>query len=401
MKVLYIGVYKDGTGWGNAAQNNILALDKVGVDVVPRSVTLNPPDDNVDIPARILELEENDESGCDVCIQHVLPHIMEHHGTFNKNIGIYYSETSHFRHTSWAEHLSMMDQLWVANQSMVSAARNSHVMAPIAVVPLCCDPSVYSQHYKPYPLPDTEGKFVFYTMGTLTRRKNLVGLLKAFHLEFTPDEPVCMIVKGNLTGKSPMEANRQLKATIEEVKRSLRLYPNTADYLNEIIITQWLNEEKMMRLHKTGDCFVMPSYGEAWGMPGFDAMAMGNAVILTDEGGPAEYVEHMKTGVLIPSRQEPVFIRPDEAPVPNLWTSDENWSAPDIRTLRNQMREVYQDEHLRERLGEGGIDRAYDFSLDIVGQQMEGLLDGTITPTLYDWADSFREKHDMSEMVAG
>jgi len=27
MKVLYIGPYKDGTGWGHAAHENILALD--------------------------------------------------------------------------------------------------------------------------------------------------------------------------------------------------------------------------------------------------------------------------------------------------------------------------------------------------------------------------------------
>jgi glycosyltransferase involved in cell wall biosynthesis len=399
MKVLYLGVYKDGTGWGNAAQNNILALDRAGVDVVPRSITLSRQDNHVDIPARILELEENDESGCDACIQHVLPNTMEAHGTFDKNIGIYYSETSHFRHTEWAEHLSMMDQVWVTNQSMISAALNSYVMAPMAVVPLCFDPSTYSQHYAPYPIPEAQDKFVFYTISTLTRRKNLTGLLKAFHLEFTPHEPVCLLIKSNLTGQSPMEASRQLKVTIEEVKRSMRLYPKPENYHNEILITQWLDTDKLMRLHKTGDCFVLPSYGEAWGIPGFEAMAMGNPVILTDEGGPKEYVEHMKSGILTPCRDEPVFIRPEEAPVPGLWTSDENWSAPDIHGLRAQMRTVYEDKDLRESLGSGGIDRAYDFSLDAVGQQMKGLLDETTTPTLYNRSATLREKHDMSAMV--
>jgi glycosyltransferase involved in cell wall biosynthesis len=134
-------------------------------------------------------------------------------------------------------------------------------------------------------------------------------------------------------------------------------------------------------------------------MPGFEAMAMGNVAILTDEGGPAEYIEHMKSGLLIPARREPVFIRPEEAPVPDLWTSGEDWNAPDIHTLRHQMRQVYQDESLRERIGANGIDRAYDFSLDVVGQQMKGLLDGTATPTLHDRSAAFRKKHDMSAMV--
>ena len=47
MKVLYIGHYKDGTGWGDAATNNILALHKAGVDVVPRAISYNNSDSDV------------------------------------------------------------------------------------------------------------------------------------------------------------------------------------------------------------------------------------------------------------------------------------------------------------------------------------------------------------------
>ena len=60
MKVLYIGNYKDGTGWGNACANNILALDAVGVDVVPRAITFN--NSNGGCNERILELESKLES---------------------------------------------------------------------------------------------------------------------------------------------------------------------------------------------------------------------------------------------------------------------------------------------------------------------------------------------------
>ena len=41
MKVLYIGCYRDGTGWAKAAQNYILSLDTAGVEVVPRFIKLN------------------------------------------------------------------------------------------------------------------------------------------------------------------------------------------------------------------------------------------------------------------------------------------------------------------------------------------------------------------------
>ena len=34
MKVLYLGHYKEGTGWSQAAIDYILAMDSVGIDVV-------------------------------------------------------------------------------------------------------------------------------------------------------------------------------------------------------------------------------------------------------------------------------------------------------------------------------------------------------------------------------
>ena len=55
MKVLYISNYKDGTGWGNAAADYILAMDSVGIDVVCKSITFNGEKGEVD--PRILELE--------------------------------------------------------------------------------------------------------------------------------------------------------------------------------------------------------------------------------------------------------------------------------------------------------------------------------------------------------
>lgn len=56
MKVLYIGHYKDGTGWGDAAKNNIIAMNVAGIDVVPRAITYNQKDP--DTEEIIAELEK-------------------------------------------------------------------------------------------------------------------------------------------------------------------------------------------------------------------------------------------------------------------------------------------------------------------------------------------------------
>ena len=79
MKVLYLGNWRDGTGWGNAAQGYILSLDAAGIDVVPRHIKLN--DREIEVPERILELERRSHKNCDVVIQHVLPHYLDYNGS--------------------------------------------------------------------------------------------------------------------------------------------------------------------------------------------------------------------------------------------------------------------------------------------------------------------------------
>ena len=113
MKVLYIGVYKDGTGWAHAAQDYILALDAAGIDVVPRAIKQSSL--MAEVPDRILELEKKSAHGCNVVIQNVLPHMMEYSGGFEKNIGLYFTETDGYRESSWPGKLSLMDELWVPN----------------------------------------------------------------------------------------------------------------------------------------------------------------------------------------------------------------------------------------------------------------------------------------------
>ena len=52
MKILYLGHYKEGTGWSKAAIDYIMALDSVGVDVVCRNIKLT--DRTGEVPDRVL-----------------------------------------------------------------------------------------------------------------------------------------------------------------------------------------------------------------------------------------------------------------------------------------------------------------------------------------------------------
>lgn len=357
-------------------------MDTVGIDVVPRSVKLQNSHSDAEVPARIKELEKKDDKNCDICIQHLLPNMMEYNGNFQKNIGMFATETSHFKNSNWAEKLNLMDEAWVFNNSMVDVCKRSNVNIPIYVVPHTCNINQYTKKINPYPIPELENTFVFYTICEVTRRKNLPDLLKAFHLEFSPEEPVSLLIKGHVPGKSPSDSGRIIRSIISEVKYGLGLYPKEGNYLQEVIITQRLSDEEMLRIHKTGDCYVAPSYGEAWNQPAFDAMALGNTPICTNEGGPKDYIiyKDMQGGFLVSCNKEPVFIKPEEVAVSDVYKGNEHWSKVNIDDLRYYMRLVYESSKNAEedfvKVASGdGLDVASNFSYEIVGERIKDLLE--------------------------
>ena len=370
MKVLYIGVYKDGTGWANAAQNYILALDAAGVEVVPRAIKQSYQYGEVN--PRILELEEGNIHDCDIVIQNTLPHLMEYSGAFSKNIGLYFTETDNYKQSSWPSRLNLMDELWVCNEQMVDAARASGVTTAIKVAHVPCDISQYEQSdvgINSFGELSTD-RFRFYFIGEIIRRKNIVALLKAFHLEFGVSEPVDLVIKANF-GENEEECKNKLTETTNEVKRHLKIYKDIEDYKKEIIITKYLSQKELFDLHNCCDCLVAPSFAEAWCIPAFDAMALGKTPIVNDTGGMKSFVTE-DNGWLIRNQKEPAFGMPDT--FHDLYTGHENWWNIDILDLQRAMRQAYTDKSAKSRKASEGIADRYNFSHEIIGEKMKGYI---------------------------
>jgi glycosyltransferase involved in cell wall biosynthesis len=367
MKVLYISNYKDGTGWSHAAINYILALDTVGVDIVPRCIKLN--NINGEVPERILELETKNDKNCDIVIQHVLPHMMKYDGKFKKNIGLYVTETSNFIDMGWSSFLNCMDELWVPNWQMIDAAKNSNIETPLHYIPHTFDMTKYSQSYDKVSIQQLDGNFIFYFIGEFTQRKNLLSLIKAFHIEFNSNENVSLVIKSNIPGQSPEVSQHHIRELCNAVKTQLKLYKNKEDYTQEIIIPHRFLEEQMMQLHTTCDCLICPSYAEAWHIPAFEAMALGKSVIANNVGGLKEFIIDNTTGLLISNTPEPVYGVLDS--FSDLYTGHETWYNINIADLRKAMRKIFENQELRNKFEQNGIDKAYEFSYQKIGQLMK------------------------------
>jgi glycosyltransferase involved in cell wall biosynthesis len=171
---------------------------------------------------------------------------------------------------------------------------------------------------------------------------------------------------------------------IEEIKTQLKIYHNIGDYPSEVVIVQDMSDEEIMRLHKTCDCFVMPSFGEGWNIPAFDAMAFGKTPICTDTGGMTGFLQWEVTdnglpqqysaGWLVRSYPTPCFGMQAWAGHDKLYLANENWQEIDVRELQYAMRQLYESKDLREAKSSRGLDRAYDFTHERVGEKMLELL---------------------------
>lgn len=374
MKVLYTGVYRDGTGWGHAAIDYILALDAAGVEVVPRPIKFTGG--QAEIPERIRELEQNNAQGCDVVIQHILPHHMMYDAGVGKNIGLMVYESSNFNQSSWPDHVKLMDEIWVSNSIGRKAVENSGYKGKIRVIPHACDYSKYLRSYKPLDLKQSlEGNFAFYFIGENTRRKNLFAALAAFHSEFDNDEPVDFVIKTHLSGMSEQQCFAETEKMCTEIKRGIKKYANLDKYKREIISCKRLSEEDMMRLHVACDCFVMPSYGEGWCIPAFDAMAMGKTPVVTRDAG-FDFITDWHNGVEVNSTEDPCFGMTET--FNDIYTCQETMQRVEIQHLKDSMRDIYMLHKNRpeeiERMYSNGLKMAEKYNHQNVGKLMKEAL---------------------------
>lgn len=390
MKIAYIAPYRDGTGYSNQAINNMLSLEAGGIDVVARSVRLSPHS-NHELAKRVEHLEEKTTDSVDVVIQHVLPHQFEYKAGI-KNIGMFDWETTHFKRSNWTHCCSLMDEIWVPSIQNAQAVRDSDVNVPVKIFPCACNVQRFDNAPDPLIIDKINGKCVFYTIGEMTRRKNIIAVLRAFYTAFSLRDDVALVIKTSIPGKSPDEATNTLRSAIDDIKRSMHTYVRQAYYPPVACITDFLSDHKLDQLHVACDVFVSASHGEAWGIPAHDAMGLGNPVILSNWGSfpeltyaqAAEYWEpetqrfrwpgEIDCGWLVKGQFTPCFGHVDS--FPDLYTGDELWFDPDIYHLVKCMEQAYkewQDEKLHTR-GKAANKRAAEFSYEKIGQVAKELL---------------------------
>lgn len=364
MNILYIGHFNEGSGWSHAAINNVLALNTVGQNVICRNIKLT--NSNKLTNEKVIECLSKPIKDIDVCIQHVLPHHFVGTSMF-KNIAYYDGEINTIKHLPWFYSLSLADSVWVACQTNKTNL-DKDGLKNVEVIPHCFNLAKYDTEKTVEINTGTRGHFKFYTISDLNDRKNLESIIRCFHSEFKSYEPVELVLKLNQINVPANVTRNVIAEKINNIKQRLRIYQDINSYKNEIVICDYLSSENIMNLHKSCDCFILPSHGEGFSMPSFEAMCYGNTPICSNDGGPKDFIDqHNKdTGYLVDGVYD--ICDSSNAAFKDINTGLEEWFHPSESDIKNAMRFYYENKTKINR--ESGKIAAEKFSFENIGNLM-------------------------------
>lgn len=251
---------------------------------------------------------------------------------FIKNSGVYKIGHCEFEATeapeSWVPYCNMMDELWVPTEWDRKKFVKAGVNVPIYVIAQGIDSNYFHPNAAPMRTDATE-TFKFLVNAAWYPRKNLKNLITAFQAEFKRGEDVCLIVKTLNLG-----LNKGIK---EELKDII----NVKDAANVYVREEEIQEYQLPSLYTMADCFVLPTRGEGWGLPLFEALACGIPVITTGYGAPNEVLRDKK-GKPLPGVH---FLDYTEvmATDPYVYMEGKKWAEPSLPQLMQEMRYQFEN----------------------------------------------------------
>ncbi len=373
MNILFIGPYRQNDGWGKAAQDYVRSINTTEHNLSIKPIYMSNHI-SFDIDNDLLELENTHYNNYDCVIQQVLPSLFSHNCNTKLNILLCVFETYSMYIHPWSNYLMNIDHILVPSieekltlNEILPNTKVVNISCPINTQPL----ENFEKKHQSLSIGSLRGDFLFYFIGEHIERKNLLTFIEAFYNEFDLTEPVNMLIKTNKTGFQYQELNTKLIDEINIIQKRSRKYHT---YKMPVIITEHITDEEMLKLHTTGDCFVMPSRGEAFCRPAIEAMCIGKTPIVTSNTGMQSFVSS-DNGYLVKSNK--TNISTIEPPIPNIYTAHEKWFEIDISHFQQTMRHVYEHHNCKEHLAkqQHGKSTLNKFSYKQIGKNISEALD--------------------------
>jgi glycosyltransferase involved in cell wall biosynthesis len=240
--------------------------------------------------------------------------------------------------------LSLIHEIWVATQYLREVYRK-RVSAPVHVMGQAIESPEPDGRFdrSTFNLPKNVYTFLFsFDAGSVVERKNPLASVQAFRKAFPAGtEKAALVLKTRNLGGIPTDRDRHhWRQVAETAAADSRIH----------ILDNTLTAAELTGLLSTCDCYVSLHRSEGFGYGPADAMALGKPVIATAYSGVTDFCTSA-TALLVDYKLE----RVPAGAYPYIDDSREYyWAAPDIDIAAFQMRRLYQDPRLGERLGDSG-----------------------------------------------
>jgi glycosyltransferase involved in cell wall biosynthesis len=368
-KVLFVGPLKDFSGYASVSRDYVRALDSAGLVLTTRDLRYDGGSYKKNVAEKLMA--KRDAQNIDIVIQQTTPNEMEPKpGCFN--VGIFCWETDRIPE-EWVKQLNRMDLILVPCKENLLVTKRCGVRTPIELIPYSCDTAKYKKNPLPYIMPGVDDSFKFLAICQYAKKKGIDPLLKAYFSEFTPEDNVVLMLKTYFGPNDGPDERNKMMSIIQVVRQALRLkgYPKVQ------LIHEVMSFDSVERLYATADCYCLPSRGEGWGVPHFDALGFGLPAIATRGTGPEEFIVPNECGWLVESHASPCVDMPH--PHDFMYTARDNWREPQVCDLMRCMREAYElwgrkDSGAWASMCEAAKQRVKDFDNEIIGPQLRDVI---------------------------
>ncbi len=225
------------------------------------------------------------------------------------------------------EKLKEFDQVWVPSKWQAECSIKQGLDPDkIKIVPEGVDintfkPSKFKQ------TPDyKDGRFKFLLFGRWDYRKSIQEIIEAFLKEFSPDEPIDLIISvDNPYSNDGLSSTEERLAhlNLQDPRIKIKHFPSREDYITFL---------------QNGHVFVSCARSEGWNLPLIEAMACGTPSIYSNCSGQLEFAE---------GKGHPVKIigeKPVASAKGNHFSEVAgNYYKPDFQDLAKVMRKVYNN----------------------------------------------------------
>lgn len=225
--------------------------------------------------------------------------------------------------------LRQADQIWVPSEW----GRNTLLLNHFPSQQLRVIPEGVSAAFKNKSNLTHGTKFRFLSVGKFEQRKSTVEIVQAFVKVFANNNNVELVLKTNVTP----EFTAQIKS-----------------YSNIHVIDGHVN---IADLYEQSDAFVLPSKGEAWGLPLIEAAAMSLPIITTNYSGHTEFLQPISDScIFVDFELKPITCSFYQHCYPvndGFWGM---WAWPSVDSIANAMqRMVDQYQFFKEKAQQNSI----------------------------------------------